>query len=218
VIAPLLEQPSSDPVRWIGSDRRDALLDAAADMVAKGRVDLVSMESVAAAAGVSRSLVYKHFANRGDLLTALYERESSLLHSQLADQVGAARGLRDKLRVLIRGAIAAQQTRGSTFAVLNSVGARGSHQRSDRRRRNSQTLRYFTELAMREFNLDEQTARAGMAMVLGSIATVLAQWRHAPSSEEAQRLEDAFVDMSIGGLAQLARSPSDNNPGSRTSH
>jgi AcrR family transcriptional regulator len=39
-------------------DRRDSLLDAAADMVATGNVESVSMEAVAKAAGVSRSLVY----------------------------------------------------------------------------------------------------------------------------------------------------------------
>ncbi len=34
------------------------------------------MEAVAERAGVSRPLVYKHFANRGELLASLYQRES----------------------------------------------------------------------------------------------------------------------------------------------
>ena len=106
-------------------DRRDSLLDAAADMVATGNVESVSMEAVAKAAGVSRSLVYKHFENRHDLLSSLYERESAHLHSQLSADVRAAHDLAGMLRALVRGAIAAQASRGATLLVVGSRGLGG---------------------------------------------------------------------------------------------
>ena len=74
-------------MRQAGDARRDLLLDAAAEMVAAGDADEVSMESVALRAGVSRALVYKHFANRQALLHALYERESSHLHGSMRAEV-----------------------------------------------------------------------------------------------------------------------------------
>lgn len=52
--------------------RREALLDVAAGLVGSGQLDAVTMESVAEASGVSRALVYRHFANRAELLGALY--------------------------------------------------------------------------------------------------------------------------------------------------
>src|SRR5436190_23784947 len=100
-----------------GRQRRDVLLDAAAEMVAAGDAEAVSMETVAARAGVSRALVYKHFSNRQALLNALYERESAHLHKGLSAAVERAETLEDMLRALIAGALAAQAERGATFAA-----------------------------------------------------------------------------------------------------
>src|SRR4051794_2132750 len=106
------------------------LLDAAAEMVAAGEIDQVSMETVAERAGVSRALVYKHFANRHDLLTALYERESAHLHARLATDVEQAGSLEEMIRALVDGALAAQARRGATFAALAASGGRPHGQRS----------------------------------------------------------------------------------------
>src|SRR6516164_2386234 len=112
-MASLLARPSSSPTASTG--RRDALLDVAAQLVGRGDVDAVTMESVAAAAGVSRPLVYKHFSNRKELLRALFERESAHLHRQLSRAVLEADGLEQMLRALVEGALAAQDERGATF-------------------------------------------------------------------------------------------------------
>jgi AcrR family transcriptional regulator len=195
---------SADAARLGRADRRDALLDVAAEMVAEGRTEEVSMEAVAGRAAVSRSLLYKHFANRRDLLIALYERESAHLHAELANEVGSATSLADMLRALVRGTLRAQAQRGATFAALASGGARGSTQRSLQRRRDAQTLKYFVQRAVSEHGLTEGTARAGLAMALGTMPTVLAQWRARPTEEHAAQLEDTYVSMAIGGLKELA--------------
>src|SRR5579864_9099669 len=87
-------------VRLARADRRDVLLDAAAELVATGDIETVSMEAVAERAGVSRPLVYKHFANRIDLLAALYQRESALLHNELSAAVTAADSVAEMFRAL----------------------------------------------------------------------------------------------------------------------
>jgi AcrR family transcriptional regulator len=180
--------------------RWDSLLDAAAALVAAGDVAGVTMESVAAAGGVSRALVYKHFANRHDLLAALYERESSLLHEDLTKAVSAADGLEQKFRALIEGALAAQSSRGATFAALSDHGGRGHTQRALQRHRDNVTVRHFATLAVAELGLDEHDATIGVRLVLGAIAVVLQQWRHRRTSEHAAELADAYVAVSMGGL------------------
>src|SRR4051812_3327477 len=84
--------------RLARADRREELLDAALELVARGDVESVSVDAVADRAGVSRSLVYKHFANRTDILTALYEREGTRLHDELSADVAAAKSLEEKYR------------------------------------------------------------------------------------------------------------------------
>jgi AcrR family transcriptional regulator len=110
--------------RLTRADRRDALLDAAVELVVTGDADAVSMEAVAERAGVSRPLVYKHFANRGELLAAVYQREATLLHRELAAEVGAAATVEEMFRTLIRGALQAAAERGHVFSALRSAGGR----------------------------------------------------------------------------------------------
>ena len=118
VRAPRQRRPSvGDGGRLTRADRREALLDAAAALVAAGEVQAVSMETVADRAGVSRSLVYKYFLNRGDLLAAVYRREATLLHRELAAEVGAATTVEGMFRTLIRGACCRQPPNAVTSSA-----------------------------------------------------------------------------------------------------
>jgi AcrR family transcriptional regulator len=195
---------SVERARLARADRRDALLDAALALVAEGDSDSVSMEAVAERAGVSRPLVYKHFANRNELLGAVYQREAAMLHAELSAAVAAADGVADRFRALIRGALRAEAERGAAFAALRAAGQRTRERRQEQRRRDSGTLRYFAANAVCDFGLDEPTARIGVGILLGAIDTVLAQWRRHPTREQATLLEDAYVALVVGGLTQLA--------------
>jgi AcrR family transcriptional regulator len=183
--------------------RRDSLLEAAGALVASGDAAGVTMESVAAASGVSRALVYKHFANRHDVLTALFERESRHLHRELTRAVTTAVGLEAKFRALVEGALAAQSSRGAAFAALSHNGGRPTDQRVVQRRRDSATVRYFAGLAVSELGLDERRALTGTQLALGAVAIVLQQWRHRPTSDHAAELADAYVAFAMGGLRTL---------------
>src|SRR5437764_12972756 len=194
-----------DSVRLARADRRDVLLDAAAALVAAGDVEAVSMETVAERAGVSRPLVYKHFANRGELLAALYDREAALLHAELAADVEAAGTVEEMFRALIHGALRAQASRGATFAALRMAGLRTRERREEQRQRDRTTLRFFARQAVREFGLDQQEARAAVAILLGAIDAALAQWRARPTREHAALLEDTYVSLAMGGLERLSR-------------
>jgi AcrR family transcriptional regulator len=184
--------------------RRELLLDAAVQILAGGHADEVTMETVATRAGVSRALVYKHFAHRQELLGALYERESSLLHRQLSTAVQECDRLEDMLRALAEGALAAQATRSATFVALAAEGARPAGQRARQRRRDGRTLRHFTDQAVRELGIDRELAEPAMRMALGGIASVLDTWRVRATPENARSLSEMYVSMVMGGLQALA--------------
>ena len=203
----MVKTETVERARLARADRRDALLDAALTLVAAGDIEMVSMEAVAERAGVSRPLVYKHFTNRSELLAAVYQRESALLHTELAAAVTAADSVAEMFRALVRGALRAEAERGAAFAALRAGGLRTRERRQEQRRRDRTTLRYFAANALRDFGLDEPKARIGVAVLLGAIETVLAQWRRHPTADQAQLLEDTYVALVVGGLGELA-SPS----------
>ncbi|HEV7734548.1 MAG TPA: TetR/AcrR family transcriptional regulator [Candidatus Binatia bacterium] len=72
-------QPRQSPRPYLpAAQRRGHLLDAAGRLVRRGGWAALSMQGLAAAAGVSRQLVYEHFASADELylatLTHLFER------------------------------------------------------------------------------------------------------------------------------------------------
>ena len=72
-----MPRPSSttSPPTSAKTERRNQLLDAAAELVDASGVRSFTMEGLAAAAGVSKALPYRHFANAEAALVALYDRE-----------------------------------------------------------------------------------------------------------------------------------------------
>ena len=196
--------PATEAQRLPRTDRRDALLDAAAALVAEGDIEAVSMESVAEGAHVSRPLVYKHFANRSELLEALYQRESALLHAELAAEVQAATTVEAMFRALIRGSLRAQAERAATFAALRAAGARNSARRQEQHSRDRTTVRWFTSRVVKELGVERQAAAIAVPILLGAVHSVLLQWRLHPTPEHAADLEETYVRLVVSGLRGLA--------------
>ena len=62
-----------------GRERRDAILDAAAEIISESGLDAVSMQAAARRAGASTGSIYHFFRDRDQLLAALAERHSHQL-------------------------------------------------------------------------------------------------------------------------------------------
>lgn len=181
--------------------RRDALLDTAVALVASGDIHDVSMETVAERAGVSRPLVYKHFANRDELLAAVYRREATLVHHELAAEVEAAETVEEMYRTLVKGSLRAAAERGQVFAALRAAGGWNKEVREEQRSRDRETVRAFSARAARQYGLERRQATTVCAVLLGAIDSVLAQWRLRPTSEHARVLEEVYMGMVTGGFA-----------------
>lgn len=73
------------PAEWAERDRRQQILDAAFDRFAQYGFRGTSIDDIARTAGISRPLVYQHFANKEEVFRAL----AGQLHQQVLDQAGA---------------------------------------------------------------------------------------------------------------------------------
>jgi hypothetical protein len=149
-------------------------------------------------------LVYKYFLNRHDLLAALYHREASLLHEQLAAQVREAGSLAGMYRELMRASIQAARDRRAVFAALHAAGAFTHGEQDAQRKRDQHTVRVFTARAIDEFHLDEPVARSATTLLLGAVHTAVSQWLRHPTDEHAAQIEDAYLSIVEGGLTHLA--------------
>ena len=98
--------------------RREQLLDAAAALVLEQGASALTVERLAAWAGVSRALVYQHAADRGDLLLQLYEREREIFESRAREQAPAAQDVAGLLRAMHGAYLDAVEERGALFVRL----------------------------------------------------------------------------------------------------
>ncbi|MBJ7332921.1 MAG: TetR/AcrR family transcriptional regulator, partial [Solirubrobacteraceae bacterium] len=106
--------------RMTAAQRRDQLLDVTRDLVVDQGFAAVSMEAVARNAGITRPVVYGHFAELGALLDAMLERESSRALSQLAEVLPAPGGdgnLRDRLAGAMEAYLLAVQSSPVTWRL-----------------------------------------------------------------------------------------------------
>src|SRR4051812_2953558 len=84
--------------RMRASERREQILDVAAAIVRTQGVHAVTMERVAAEAKVSKPVVYAHFANTTEVVSALLEREERTLDAAVAERVATATTIEETLR------------------------------------------------------------------------------------------------------------------------
>jgi AcrR family transcriptional regulator len=193
------------PERLQAEQRREALLDVAQELVAEGGPRNVTMGTVADRAEVTRALVYKHFANKGDILAALYRREAGTLDRALRRKVAdAPDGFEPKLRAFIHAVIDAVGTHEEIFAPLRSFG-RDAINRREQRAWDRRTLAYFTELAVADLGMDEPATRAALGILFSGTSSLLAQAQANRDPDHHVFLENLFVEMTLASLAAVAR-------------
>jgi AcrR family transcriptional regulator len=101
--------------------RREQLIDAALSVILEQGYGGVSMEAVARAAGVTRPVVYDHFANLGRLLHALIEREERYAIEQLEEIVPDDPGEHDPAELFaggVRRFLEAVADRPATWRII----------------------------------------------------------------------------------------------------
>lgn len=86
--------------------RRRQIAAAAARVFAGREPGDVSFEAVADEAGVSRSLVYSYFGDRGRLFAAAYDHEVELLDETLRQAVESVEDRHDRLDAIVRAYLA----------------------------------------------------------------------------------------------------------------
>lgn len=194
--------PYSRARRLSGPERREHFLDVAAALILDRGVEAVTMEAIAAAAGVSKGLGYAYFANRNALLIGVLERELIEFGRRADAGVRAASNFEGRLRAAIGAWFDVMTERGVLIGTLLTINSLQGPLEERRQAWNRDTESLYAGVIEREFGIDPEKGRAAAAILLAGLSGVLERWTRGGDSREV--LEATYVDIIIGGLRALA--------------
>ena len=101
----------------VSSDRREQLL-AAADRVVQRDGSAASMNVIAAEAGITKPILYRHFGDKGGLYRALAERYIEMLLERLRAALLTRGGLRARTYATVEAYLAAVEEQPQVYRFL----------------------------------------------------------------------------------------------------
>jgi AcrR family transcriptional regulator len=104
--------------RMSAADRREAILQAALDAFADGGYHETSLEAVAERAGISKALIYEHFASKRELHRALLETYGRELLARVTEAIAAAEPGEARLKAGIDGFLRFVEERRDAWRML----------------------------------------------------------------------------------------------------
>jgi AcrR family transcriptional regulator len=192
-----MTNPAADPThadaaaprdRLSRDERRSHLLDVTAALLLAGDVP-ISMESMARAAGVSKTLPYKHFDNITAVLAALYQRETRRLAQMIWQALQDAGPDDDLVRVWVGAYFDSLASHGAVVQRLHSPGS-DLTSLADPAGKGAEAI----AIVLREvLGVDARRAREVSRMIHGGIVGAAISWVNGEASRED--LESLLVDL-----------------------
>ena len=189
--------------RLTAAQRKQQFLDVAAQLVVEQGADTVTMEAVAARAGVSKALSYRYFSNVGALLLELFEREVVELDDQIQQAVSEAPTFEDKIRASFTGWGAEIGERGRLLGRLWQVSVSTGPLLEARRKRDRQVYEFWGGIIEDEYHLEKPIVETAAAILVQGTAGLLASLYSGRGDQQA--LIDVYVQMALGALDGLAQ-------------
>ena len=185
--------------RLSAAERREQIMDAATAAILDGGVAQCTLDAVAARAGVSKALIYKHFANREDLLAAILAREYEILRGRGMSPRSPELPFETLLAAGNQRAFQYLHDRGPILRTLFSERrAAQLLSRADREER-SELTRFYAEKIAETYAVPRDLAYMGTLLTINApAAATRALKRYGVAPEEAAAFWTTFI---LGGWA-----------------
>ena len=190
--------------RLSAAQRREQFLDVAAQLVVEQGADAVTMEAVAARAGVSKALSYRYFDNAGALLRGPVRTRGDRPRPQDHGQGRARRLVRGEGAASFVGWGGPISDRGRLLGRLWQVSISSGPLLQARRERDRTINKFWGREVQAAYNLPTAIAETAAAILVQGTNGLLTSV-FAGRGEQAELIE-VYVTMTLGALDALARS------------
>ena len=191
--------------RLSAADRRTHLLDVAVALLAESGPDAVTMEGVAARAGVSKALGYRYFDNADELLLAVHDREMTELASRVRAALRSAPTFEAGIRASLTAWLDRLAERGAVITMIMQAGPVSGPVRERSRRMHATVSEFYGHRAAETYGIDGRTATAAASILLTGLDGLIDCWVN--RGMRRRELVDIYTTMCTGAFEALAAEP-----------
>ena len=200
--------------RLPGHRRRDLILEAALREFAERGYEPASMGQIAAAAGVSRTVLYDHFPSKHALFVEVLSSQHDVLLAHLSERIASEDPMHERIRGTFDAFFAFAEQRPLAFSLLFPDNPPVDPEvATDYRRRRVQSNRLLSgllEADARRAGIDTESpvGRAVFVMHQEALEGAARWWQSHPSVPRADLVEAAMAALWTGlGAAERSEPP-----------
>ncbi|GAA3200831.1 TetR/AcrR family transcriptional regulator [Actinocorallia longicatena] len=192
-----------------GSERREQLLDVGRSLFAEKGLDGTSVEEIAAKAGVSKPVVYEHFAGKEGLYAVVVDREMDKLLVMVTAALTVEADYRRKLELAALALLEyiEESTAGFRILVRDSHGGTGRGSFASLLSEIAGQVEHLLAKELDHHSYDEKTAPMYAQMLVGMIA-LTGQWWLDTRKPRREDVAAHVVNLAWNGLSALEPKPS----------
>ena len=182
-------------------ERRTQILDSAVGLILAKGLSNCTLEQVAAAAGISKPLIYKYFSKRDDLLKTILEREFNYLRGRGLNALPRGIPFEQVVRLAVERSTDYLYERGPIMRLIASDRAIAALVLDRDRDERAISTKYFVNRAVATFGVPEDVAQVATIMTVNApIHSTRALMRR---NIEAKRTAEVWSEFILGGWHAL---------------
>lgn len=188
--------------------RRERILAAALDAFGEGGYGATSMGDVAGRAGVTRAVLYDHFASKKALFLAVIEEQNTIFLGQVGASISGSGTTRDRMRQTMSAVFSFAQQRPQTWSLLFGNASNGDGEVdgvvAQLHRRRAAAVGLLLSSDLEDAGIDPAGRRAEVIveMLIAALRGAV-EWRRVNPGASEDDLIDAGTDLLWTGLGRL---------------
>ncbi|MEE2769110.1 MAG: helix-turn-helix domain-containing protein [Actinomycetota bacterium] len=190
------------PVRMPAAKRRQQLLEFALRVFAREGYHETSMNALASEAGVTKPVLYQHFASKHDLVVEVLNRVGDRLHASIVAAVLTEETSRNRVQAGFRAFFRFFDDEPDAFAVLYESKLGAEPEFRDDALRIQATFAETVALIIHRANRDDALAMA--SGISGLSEGMIRHWMVRGRGRSADEMAELATRLAWGGLEQLA--------------
>ncbi|GAA2422179.1 TetR/AcrR family transcriptional regulator [Actinomadura vinacea] len=192
-----------------GKERREQLLNIGRTLFAERGLDGTSVEEIAAAAGVSKPVVYEHFGGKEGLYAVVVDREFERLLGLVTEALSSAIHYRGKLEKAALALLEYIETNPDGFRILvrDSHGGTGTGSFASLLSEIAGEVEHVMARELDRRDYDEKYAPMYAQMLVGMVA-LTGQWWLDARRPKREEVAAHLVNLAWNGLSGLEPRPS----------